>query len=170
MPLPSIHTERLVLRPWTDDDIDALHGLWMDPDVRRYLWDDIAITRERATEAVRAHFESIATRGIGYWALHPADEEPLMGFCGFRGIEKTLDIEIVYGLLPSYWGRGLATEAARATLNYLWETAHARVYARTDAPNEKSIAVLHRLGFRQVDSPGPMLTYLLERPHDWKKT
>ena len=159
-----------MLRPWTGQDVDALHQLWIDPDVRRYLWDDIAIARQRAAEVVRAHFESVATRGVGCWALHPADEEPLMGFCGFRGIEETPDIEIVYGLLPTYWGRGLATEAARAALDHLWENGHPRVYARTDAANGKSIAVLRRLGFRQVDSPSLMLTSLLERPHDWKKT
>jgi ribosomal-protein-alanine N-acetyltransferase len=125
----------------------SMHQLWIDPDVRRYLGDDIAITRERAAGVVRAHFESVATRGIGYWALHPADEEPLVGFCGFRGIEETPEIEIVHGLLPAYWGRGLATEAARAALNYLWETAHTRVYARTDSPNEKSIAGATQVGF-----------------------
>jgi RimJ/RimL family protein N-acetyltransferase len=53
------------------------------------------------TELVRAYFESGATRGIGYWAVHPADDEPLIGFCGFGGIEATPEIEIVYGLLPA---------------------------------------------------------------------
>jgi RimJ/RimL family protein N-acetyltransferase len=166
MPLPSIHTERLLLRPWTEGDIDALHQLWIDPDIRRYLWDDAVISRERAAEAVRAHFESVATRGVGYWALHPADGEPLIGFCGFRPIEEIPEIEIVYGLLPAFWGRGLATEAARAALAYLRETGHTLVYARTDAPNEKSIAVLRRLGFRQLTSPSLMLVYLLG---PWKK-
>jgi ribosomal-protein-alanine N-acetyltransferase len=155
------------MRPWTEGDLDALHQLWIDPDVRRFLWDDIAITRERAAEAVRAHFESVATRRIGYWALHPADDEPLIGFCGFRPIEKIPEIEIVYGLLSAFWGRGLVTEAARAALAYLRETGHTRVYARTDAPNEKSIAVLHRLGFRQLASSSPMLVYLLG---PWKKS
>jgi ribosomal-protein-alanine N-acetyltransferase len=79
------------------------------------------------TELVRAHFESVATRGIGYWALHPSDEEPLIGFCGFRGIEEIPDVEIVFGLTPACWGRGLATEAARAALDYLWETGRPRV-------------------------------------------
>jgi ribosomal-protein-alanine N-acetyltransferase len=89
MLLPLIRTERLIMRPWTEGDVDALHQLWIDPDVRRYLWDDISITRERAAQAVRDHFENVATRGIGYWALHPADDEPLIGFCGFRGVEET---------------------------------------------------------------------------------
>jgi ribosomal-protein-alanine N-acetyltransferase len=166
MPLPLIRSERLLLRPWAEDDIDALHQLWLDPEVRRFLWDDIAITRERAAEAVHAHFESVTTRRIGYWALHPADDEPLIGFCGFRPIEEIPEIEIVYGLLPAFWGRGLATEAARAALAYLRETGYTRVYARSDAPNEKSIAVLRRLGFRQLTSTSPMLVYLLG---PWKK-
>ena len=93
----------------------------------------------------------------------------MIGFCGFRAIEETPEMEIVYGLLPAYWGRGLATEAARAALGYLWETGHSRVYTRTDAPNEKSIAVLNGLGFLQVASPGPLLTYLLARPDGLKK-
>jgi len=65
MRLPSLRTERLILRPWTLQDVDALHLLWTDPDVRRYLWDDVVISRERAVGAVRAHFQSVATRGIG---------------------------------------------------------------------------------------------------------
>ena len=59
-------------------------------------------------------------------------------------MDEIFEIEIVYGLLPAFWGRGLATEAPRAALAYLRETGHTRVYARTDAPNEKSIAVLRR--------------------------
>jgi RimJ/RimL family protein N-acetyltransferase len=89
MPLPSIHTERLVLRPWTEDDIDALHQLWIHPDVRAIFGTLSRITRVQVGQAVGAYFESVATRGIGYWSFRLADGEPLMGFCGFRGIEDT---------------------------------------------------------------------------------
>jgi len=61
------------MRPWTENDIDALHQLWIEPEVRRYLWDDVVISRERAVES---------TRGIGYWALHTADAE--VGFSASR--------------------------------------------------------------------------------------
>ena len=43
MGLPTLETERLILRPWSLDDIDALHQIWTDPQVRRYLWDDEVI-------------------------------------------------------------------------------------------------------------------------------
>lgn len=169
MAVPSIRTERLVLRPWAEDDVDALYQLWIDPDVRRYLWDDVVIGRDVVTDAVRAHFETVEAHGIGWWAIHNADEEPLIGFCGFRSLDDMQEIEIVYGLAPAYWGRGLVTEAARAALDYLWAIGHTHVYAQTDPPNLKSIAVLRRLGFRQVSSPNSLLTFLLERPADWKR-
>ena len=50
--LPILKTSRLVLRPWIAADVDALHELWIDAAVRRYLWDDIVISRERAADTV----------------------------------------------------------------------------------------------------------------------
>jgi [ribosomal protein S5]-alanine N-acetyltransferase len=161
----SIRTPRLTLRPWKERDVDALHQLWQDPDVRLYLWDDIAISRERAVEAVRSHFESVAKLGIGYWALRLRDVERLIGFCGFRSVDETQEIELMYGLLPEFWGRGLATEASQAALEFLWKkTRYARVYARADRPNTKSIEVMRRLGMRQHSTTETAITYVLERP------
>jgi len=53
MPLPVLRTPRLVLVPFAPEDLDALHALWTDEHVRRYLWDDIVISRERATETFK---------------------------------------------------------------------------------------------------------------------
>jgi ribosomal-protein-alanine N-acetyltransferase len=156
------------LRPWTGRDQKALYLLWRDPGVRRYLWDDRAISRSRVAQAVRDHFESVIKRCIGFWALHFRNADSLIGFCGFR-IERTSEIELLYGLAPAYWGRGLATEAAAAALDYAWKKDFAHIYGYTDPPNERSIAVLKRLGMQQVASPGESLTFVLERPHGWKK-
>jgi Acetyltransferase (GNAT) domain len=79
MPLPPIATDRLSLRPFTQDDVDVLHAVWTDPDVRRYLWDDIVIPRERAVDVVRSHLESVAASGIGYWVVHTAEDKPVIG-------------------------------------------------------------------------------------------
>jgi len=164
MTLPSIRTERLRLRPWGLEDVDVLHRLWIDPEVRRYLWDDVVISRDRAAEAVAAHFASLARHGFGCWIIH-AEDVDVIGFCGFRPMSDRGEPELLYGLLPQYWGRGLATEASRAALEYLWShTSCHRVFAKTDTANTKSVEVMRRLGMRFHEADESTITYVLERP------
>ena len=75
---------------------------------------------------------------------------------------------MLYGLLPEFWGKGLATEAAREVLRYGFDTGlFVRVYARTDTPNLASIRVLERLGmYRERETfigPLPTVIYSLTR-------
>jgi [ribosomal protein S5]-alanine N-acetyltransferase len=169
MGLPTLETARLVLRPWSLDDIDALHQIWTDAHVRRYLWDDEVISRQRAAAAVEAAVTSANQCGVGLWNVHSKPPLALAGFCGFRFIGDTRDIELLYGLLPEYCGRGLATEAARATLAHGFEAGlFRRVYARMDVMNRASIGVVERLGtkFERETSLGaaPTLIYSLTAP------
>jgi ribosomal-protein-alanine N-acetyltransferase len=83
--------------------VDALHALWISPEVRRFLWDDVVITRGTAEQVVEAHFTTLARYSIGYWALHipplhPPAGLPIAGFCGIRLIDDGPDIELIYGL------------------------------------------------------------------------
>ena len=144
MPLPSICTDRVLLRTTYDrEDIDAAHSLRTAPEVRRFLWDDIVITREVAQGVVESHLATVDQFGLGLWALHIPPRVslaggPIEGFCGFRFIDEGPEIELLYGLRGEHWGKGLATEAGAAALGYLWRsTSYQRVYARTDSPNLK---------------------------------
>lgn len=173
MPLAPIRTDRILLRPVDRADIDSLHALWTAPEVRRYLWDDIAITRQVAEEVVESHLATASRLHLGYWALHvPPSISPataLAGFCGFRMIEGGPEIELLYGLREEHWGKGLAAEASVAALGYLWRsTSYEQVYARTDPPNLKSVQVMLRLGMTHVSTTPSTITYLLRRPrsHD----
>jgi ribosomal-protein-alanine N-acetyltransferase len=149
MGLPTLETARLVLLPWSLDDIDALHQMWNDPQVRRYLWDDEVISRQRAAATVEAAIASAKQCGIGLWGVLLKSSNKLAGFCGFRFIEDSRDVELLYGLLPQHWGEGLATEAARAALSYgLKAGLFTRVYARTHVPNRASVRVMERLGMQ----------------------
>ena len=152
MPFPPLETERLVLRPWTRDDIDTLHAMWIDADVRRYLWDDMVIERSRAAELV----ESALQGELGYWMIEVDGEAA--GFVGFRQIDDTPDVEVLYGLLPSYWGQGFATEAVQAALDHVADRRPV-VYARTDPPNTQSQALMKRLGMRHVSTTATLVTY-----------
>jgi len=167
--LPSLETARLTLRPWTPADIEGLHALWTDADVRRWLWDELLISREEAESTVLDSIRLAEESGLGMWAAQSRDQVAIIGFCGFRFIEDSKDVEVMYGFLPAYWGRGLATEAAGAVLDYgftagLFEI----VYGRTDVPNQASARVLERLGmqFEEQIMIGdlPVLCYVLRRP------
>jgi len=144
-----IDTARLRLRPYRERDLDALHALWTDPDVRRYLWDDTLIDRAVAESTMRTSMASTAEHGFGHWAVCPAGADALIGFCGLMFIDDTRDVELLYGLAPQHWHQGLATEAASAMLRFGFEEyGFERVYAITDYPNTASAAVMRRLGMQ----------------------
>jgi len=164
MSLPSIQTDRILLRSWRREDVDALHELWTLPEVRRYLWDDIVITRDVVRQIVESHLETADQRNIGCWAIHLEAEMPMAGFCGFRTMDDGPEIELMYGLRAEHWGQGLATEACAAALEYLWRsTGYERVYARTDPPNCRSIQVMLRLNMTHESTTASIVTYLLRR-------
>jgi len=147
--VPVIDTPRLHLRPYRNSDVDALHALWTDPVVRRHLWDDIVITRNRAAQVIQASIDCAAAHGVGQWVVYPAGASALIGFCGLSFIDETPEIQLLYGLAPPYWGCGLATEAAHAVLRHAFSALRReRVYAITDTPNTASVAVMQRLGMQ----------------------
>ena len=166
MALTVIETDRLLLRPWRRDDTEALHSLWTEPDVRRYLWDDVVIPFDTAEQLVEDHLLAQEQWKLGYWAIFRAGDSQLAGFCGFRRIEEGPEIELLYGLRSEHWGKGLATEASRAALGYLWQaTSYQRVYARTDPPNSRSVEVMKRLGMRHDSTTATRIVYVLARPN-----
>lgn len=147
--LTEMRTARLFLRPYQRTDIDTLHRLWTDPGVRQYLWDDRIIPRQLAAGVVEGSLTDWTTHGLGQWVVCRPGSDEVIGFCGFRWGEAGTPPELLYGLSPTYWGRGLATEAARAVLTYAFQQLGIeRVWAATDPPNVASIRVMERLGMR----------------------
>lgn len=142
-----LSTARLMLRPFTNDDLDAVHMLWTDADMRRYLCDDRIVPVAQSREWLEASSNEFATRRFGLWGVHDGGPDgTLIGFCGCREW-PTGEPELVYGLLRPWWGQGLATESATAVLDYVFETlGHPVVMAATDPPNKASIRVMERLG------------------------
>ena len=161
-----LSSERLKLYPVTLEDVDALFALWRDPDVRRYLWDDRQITRREAEELVRQFLAAGSQQGHHLWTVETKDGAALAGFAALREIEDTGEVELLYGLAPQFWGRGLATEASRAVLEYGFDVLGLpRIWARTDPPNTASMGVARRLGMQPADDPGgtSLASFVVER-------
>ncbi|HET6892237.1 MAG TPA: GNAT family N-acetyltransferase [Pyrinomonadaceae bacterium] len=143
-----LETARLRLRPFLATDTDELHRLWIDPYVRRYLWDDLEITRDRAETEITHSTESFNNRGFGFWAVFfKEDDTNLIGFCGLRVFGTPEEVEILYGIHPSHWGKGLATEASAAVIHFGFQVCRLpKIYAGADAPNTASFRVMEKLG------------------------
>lgn len=165
---PCLGTARLELRPVTHRDLDPLHEHWTDPEVRRFLWDDVTIAVERVASEIDSSLASFDANGFGLWALRESGERRLAGFAGLRFFGEPPEVEILYSLTPRLWGRGIATEAGRAVLDHGFDRIGLeRIHGRTDPPNVASRRVLERLGMRFVDirrnGSLDVAVYLLER-------
>lgn len=149
-----------------------MHAMWTEPQVRRFLWDDVAIAREQALDVLAATVGDFRERRYGLWGAHLAATGTLVGFVGCRPWPSG-EPELLYGLLPEWWGRGLATEACEAVLAHVFDTlGHPLVYAATDPPNAASVRVMERLGMtfdRRTEMHGlDTLVYRLSRER-WRQ-
>jgi ribosomal-protein-alanine N-acetyltransferase len=135
----------MFLRQWVPDDWKRFRPLGTDPRVLEYLttepWSD-----ERIRGFINKGIEVAKTRGWILWpVIHRKDAE-LIGFCGFSD-EFSPDVEIGWRFRPEYWGKGLATEAARVVMQYGFETfGFERLVCVTPAANRRSIRVAEKLG------------------------
>ncbi len=158
-----LHTERLILRPVTVGDHAALLAHWAAPEVRRFLFDGATLSAAEVTGAIQASTRDFGRAGYGLWLVGERDGTDLVGTAGLRPLED-LGLEIFYSLAPGSWGKGYATEAARAVLDHaLGPLGLPEVLAEVDAGNTASIAVIERLGMTPFDVVsgllGPMTRY-----------
>jgi len=156
-------TERLVLRPVTPRDHAALLAHWITPDVRRFLFDGGIMSADEVTEAIGDSARDFAAAGYGLWLIHEKDRADLIGTAGLRPLEH-LGLEIFYSLVPGSWGKGYATEAARAVVEHaLGPLGLPEVLAEVDEANAASVAVIERLGMTPFEvvpgALGPMTRF-----------
>lgn len=143
-----IETERLRLRMFVPDDLDALAAIWGDREVMRYILTEPR-TREQTAVSLQRMIERWQTQSFGIWAIAEKPGGELLGYGGFQLLAETPEVELLYGLARKHWGRGLATEAARACLRYGFEEAQLpRIVAVADPQNVGSYRVMEKIGMR----------------------
>jgi [ribosomal protein S5]-alanine N-acetyltransferase len=150
-------TERLVLRPVTAGDHPALLAHWTTPEVRRFLFDGGIMSADEITEAIKESTRDFASAGYGLWLIQEKEQAGLVGTAGLRPLER-FGLEIFYSLAPGSWGRGYATEAARAVVEHaLGPLGLPEVLAEVDEGNAASVAVVERLGMTPFEVVPGML-------------
>jgi RimJ/RimL family protein N-acetyltransferase len=155
-------TERLLLRSWRPSDRAPFATLNADKEVVRYIGSGAPMTRadsDALLEAIEAHWRE---HGFGLWCAAPReDPDACLGFVGLAVpafLPAVLPaVEVGWRLARSAWGRGLATEGARASLRHAFEDLGlAAVISIIDPLNERSIRVARKLGMRRgADHPDP---------------
>jgi ribosomal-protein-alanine N-acetyltransferase len=169
-----LETDRLVLRLLTMADLDVLAALYRDPEVRRYFPDGT-----RTYEETRAELEWIievyyGRYGYGLWATVLKESGALIGRCGLLpwDIGGRTEVEVAYLLDRAHWGRGLATEAARAIADHAFATLPVdRLICLLDPENAASRKVAEKIGMTLLwddyaDEEGPAHVYALPRPEE----
>jgi RimJ/RimL family protein N-acetyltransferase len=155
-----LETERLFLLPWRAenpaDDIEAFRPIATDPQVMRYITGGTPWPDERIQEFIERQAAGLARNGFCLWRLlRKQQPERLIGFCGLQpwrdrpGLEIGYHgvIEIGWWLAPDCWGKGFATEAARAALRFGFEKAGLeKIIAVTHKDNQASQRVARRIG------------------------
>ena len=140
-------TERLILRPFRDEDLPEWAAMNADPEVMEYLGGE-PLSREHSDGIAAAVNRQYAAEGIGFLAIERRADGAFLGAGGLhREPWYPDDMELGWRLARRYWGHGYATEAARSWLVHAFtELDLPRVISITDAPNAKSIAVMKRIG------------------------
>ena len=135
------------LRAVRPSDGDALHAIFTQPGVRRFLFDDIVLTREQT----QGHVATATNHDA--WVI--CEGEALVGFVALKPTGE--DVELLVALAEQAWGRGLAYEASTAALRHGFEIrARKRILASVDLPNERSHKLMKRLGFTPIgETDGP---------------
>lgn len=148
-----VQTARLTLRPFVEDDLEAMHAIRSDPDVARYLYRGPFQTLEETRKFLEQRMASPAWLREGDWlsAAVVEDESGLtVGDVAFHWVsESDRTAEIGFVIDPRRQGKGYATEAAKALVDWAFAAGFHRVIGRTEARNAGSARVLEKLGMRR---------------------
>jgi RimJ/RimL family protein N-acetyltransferase len=150
-----LETSRLLLREFTDGDVDNLVELDADPEVMRYVTGGVPTSRQEVTDEVLPAFLAYYrdSPGFGFWAVADQATGEFLGWLHFRPQEGGYpgEPELGYRLKRSAWGHGYATEASRALIaKGFAEQGVQRVTAEAMAVNLASRRVMEKSGLRYV--------------------
>lgn len=148
---PVIETPRLLLRQMSLEDAEVLYGIFGNPEAMRYF--PAPYTREELEGLIARNQERYRQLGFGLWTVLDRETREVLGDCGLtlQAIEGVDDLEIGYHFLPAHQGRGYATEAARACLDWGFaRTGYDRIVSMMVVDNTPSRRVAEKVHERYL--------------------
>lgn len=146
-------SERLFFRPFALSDAEAAFEIFGDAEVMRYSVSGQDGNLEATAARVERYARQNAASGFAPWAIVEAASETVVGLCGLMRLKDGSEVEIAYRLRRDCWGKGIATEAARAWLDCAFSQLHlSRIVAFVDSANTPSVGVLVKIGMRFVEN------------------
>jgi ribosomal-protein-alanine N-acetyltransferase len=156
--IPSIETPRLLLRELLPTDAQDLFRLDSDPKVHEYLGKQPVKNMEQIHAVIQMVRKQYADFGIGRWAAIEKSSGAFIGWAGLKWITETTNqhqhfYDVGYRLMPLYWGKGYATEAAKAAIQYGFQhLAAPAIYGMAHVDNKASRCVLEKCGLKWINT------------------
>jgi len=152
MSMPVIlETERLVFREFSSGDAHLIYELNLDPEITRYTLDpvrDLDHAREILEQTIRPQY---TLYGHGRWAVLLKPTLSFIGWCGLKTRPELEEVDLGYRFMKTAWGKGYATEAAKASLQHGFsQLGLDRIVGRALTGNLASIRVLEKSGMKYI--------------------
>ena len=166
---PTLETERLLLRPHTLADVEPSYRMNLDSEVSRFTQDGGVVDRAEIERRIRENvLGDYAKYGFGRLAVVLKGTDAFIGFAGLKYLPDRDEVDLGYRLVSAQWGKGLATEACRACVDWGFDVLGLeRIIALVLPDNLASVRVLEKLGFaheQDVEEDGaPARLYALHR-------
>ena len=168
MTVPIINTPRLILRALEDSDAKALHRIYQTEGVLQYFPSSQPPPLERLEQFISHQQEHWKNHAYGNWAITLSGRTDLIGWAGLQYLPETTETEVGYLLDRQFWGRGYATEAAWASLQFGFECFDFdKIVGLVHPDNLASRRVLEKCGLNFIDQKVyfgiDLLRYWIER-------
>lgn len=164
-----METERLVLRTFTGHDTNLIYELNSDPDVTQYTHDLVKDIIHAAEILEKVILPQYALYNHGRWAVHLKPSLQFLGWCGLKYRPELNEVDLGFRFKKEAWGKGYATEAAFASIQYGFERVGLKqITGRAEIENVASWKVLEKcgmiyVGIQEVDGY-PVKTYEIFNP------
>ena len=151
-------TERFILREILPSDCDGMFELDSDAEVHQYLGNNPISTMQQSIDTIQYIRQQYNDHGIGRWAIIDKKTQEFIGWTGLKFITENYNnhqncYDLGYRLIKKYWGQGIATETATASLKYAFEKLNVdEVFAMTESENHSSENILRKVGLRYVET------------------